>query len=96
MSIENAENPPFARALYQQGRARGVSVINCTQRPHRVPLYVYSEAHTLYSFRLNLKNDIQRIREIDPFYDPERLAKYECFYYNVPDQESRIMKIASS
>lgn len=96
MSIENAENPPYARALYQQGRARGVSVINCTQRPHRVPLYCYSEADYLYTFRLNLKADILRIGEIDYNFDPDELKRYECRFYDAHEQTSQIIKIGET
>jgi hypothetical protein len=50
--------------LLRRGRALGAGVIACTQRPHRVPLELMSEADTLAAFRLHLERDRERVGEL--------------------------------
>jgi ABC-type dipeptide/oligopeptide/nickel transport system ATPase component len=55
--------PPYLRALYQQGRTRGIGILAATQRPSGVPLFAFSESQAFYVFRLMLSNDLKRVRE---------------------------------
>ena len=47
--------------LWQQGRAVGLSLIGCTQRPRWVPLDAYSGASHLFLWRTNDRQDIARL-----------------------------------
>lgn len=47
--------------LWQQGRAVGLSLIGCTQRPRWVPLDAYSGASHLFLWRNNDREDIRRL-----------------------------------
>lgn len=52
---------PELTDLWQQGRAVGVSLIGCTQRPRWVPLDAYSGASHLFLWRTNDRQDIARL-----------------------------------
>jgi hypothetical protein len=47
--------------IWQQGRAVGLSLIGCTQRPRWVPLDAYSGASHLFLWRTNDRQDIARL-----------------------------------
>jgi hypothetical protein len=50
--------------LYTQGRALNIGVWASFQRPTRVPLFTLSEASWVFTFRLRLKVDRERMAEI--------------------------------
>jgi len=52
---------PELTDIWQQGRAVGVSLIGCTQRPRWVPLDAYSGASHLFLWRTNDREDIKRL-----------------------------------
>jgi len=77
--------PPYLKVCYQMGRERNVGVIACFQRPSGVPMVLMTEANTFCVFRLTRKDDIKRVQEYVPTYNPEELPdKYTFFVYN-PD-----------
>lgn len=84
---------PELTDLWQQGRAVGVSLIGCTQRPRWVPLDAYSAATHLFLWRANDVDDIRRlsnlngadtaaVRAIVP-----QLERYDVLYVNTRDGE---------
>lgn len=89
---------PELTDLWQQGRAVGVSLIGCTQRPRWVPLDAYSGASHLFLWRTNDADDIRRlaglngadtaaVRAIVP-----KLARYEVLYVNTRDDQMCITR----
>ena len=68
-----------------QGRERGVSVVTTTQRPSWIPLITMSEATKFYIFKLNMPEDMERIRKITGITEDEqmRLGEHEFWYYDV-------------
>ena len=54
----------YLASLYQRGRALGIGVYACTQRPAWVPLFTLSEAQWLIVFRLRLEVDRKRMASI--------------------------------
>jgi len=78
------------QAIYTRGRARGIGVWACTQRPRWVPLYTISESEHVFCFRLHLAEDRQRLAA----YAGEQLLtvpqdQHGFWYYN-PDLEDPI------
>lgn len=70
----------YMRAIMAQGRSRSIRIINGTQRPANIPLVTITEANTLYAFYLSDKDDIRRIRQMIPEYDPDALGKFEFWF----------------
>jgi hypothetical protein len=75
-------------ACMVQGRSKRIPMIICTQRPARMPLFVFSEAQYAQIFNLTKKAD--RIRIEDDFPGISRdyhLAPYHSYWYNVASRE---------
>jgi hypothetical protein len=79
--------PAWLRALYQQGRSRGIRVFGATQRPATVPVFCFSEAGQLYCFRLTMTPDKRRIREWMGDGVGETNDKHSFYYRDVQSQE---------
>lgn len=56
--------PVWYHACQTRGRELGVTMVNGTQRPSRIPLELLSESESIIAFRLNLDRDRQRIEEV--------------------------------
>lgn len=55
--------PPYFSAIYTRGRALGIGVVACTQRPTWVPLFIFSEAQWFIMFELLMTADRKRMAE---------------------------------
>lgn len=88
--------PMYFRACLQQGREHGIESWNATQRPMNVPNVIMSESEHVYTFRLKMEGDrekVGRMCQIDPnlmatLPDGRRLPKH-VFYYAPQDDEVR-------
>lgn len=67
--------PAWGRAIYTQGRERGVSMWASTQRPANIPLMCLSESLHWFVFSLSVEQDRQRIYNNSG--QPEFLKKTE-------------------
>lgn len=71
--------------IMTRGRQRGVGMTNVSQRPKGIPLETMSEAEHLFVFKLNLRDDRNRIGEIVGSEHQEQartLSGHEFMYYN--------------
>jgi energy-coupling factor transporter ATP-binding protein EcfA2 len=66
--------PHFFQVCYQMGRAKNVACLSCTQRPVNVPGFMISECTRFYLFGLNKLDDIKRVQEMVPSYDPSQFT----------------------
>lgn len=74
-------------ACMVQGRSKRVPMIVCTQRPARMPLFVFSEAQYAQIFNLTKKADRIRIEDDFPGIGRDyHLAPYHSYWYNVADR----------
>lgn len=88
--------PMYFRACLQQGREHGIEAWNATQRPMGVPNVIMSESEHVYTFRLKMEGDrekVGRMCQINPdlmalLPDGRALPKY-VFYYAPQDGEVR-------
>lgn len=71
------------RRLLTQGRELEIPMMYCTQRPVNCDLYSLSEADYWAVFHLRNPDDINRVRDYVPDYDPSTLGKYQCHWYDV-------------
>lgn len=81
--ITRGDQYPFhLGACFAQGRELGVEVFSSTQRPTRIPQIVLSESEHVYTFRLRLPQDRDRIFQTTGLH-PARIAalpKRDFFY----------------
>lgn len=64
-----------------EGRELGITMIVATQRPHRIPLVLISEADAFLVFHLALEKDRERIAEvIGPYRDPGKRTFRPVYY----------------
>ena len=68
--------PDGYHAILTRGRERGITAINSTQRPIRIPQEVLSEVENLYVFRLRLRQDIEKLNDIDDDFDPDFIRDF--------------------
>jgi hypothetical protein len=66
-----------ARKCWTQGRELGLSCVGLTQRPVDVPLILMSEARKIFMFRLNMDEDMQRLRKITGFSEDQQRSLRE-------------------
>ncbi len=57
---------PWHEQIMTLGRERGVGIVNLTQRPRRCHNTVISEAEHFFIFRLQLEDDIAKLKNILP------------------------------
>lgn len=75
-------------ACMVQGRSKRVPMIICTQRPARMPLFVFSEAQYAQIYNLMKKDDRIRIEGDFPGISRDyHLAPYCSYWYNVASRE---------
>lgn len=75
--------PPYLKAIYHQGRSKGICAITCTQRPSAIPPFLMSESTRFYVFRLTVPADRTKVAAMLPGYDAEKLPRYAFYYYDV-------------
>lgn len=73
--------PRYLRICYQMGREKNVSCICAFQRPAWLPRFLLSEVQKLCVFRLTMKDDIKKIQEIMPGFDPSKFPDKHTFYF---------------
>lgn len=80
--VGNASLLPFHDRLMVEGRDLGVGITHVTQRPKRVPMECVSEAEHIFAFRLNLKDDRDRLKEVmgEAAFRLKDLQKYHYLY----------------
>lgn len=61
---EGREIPKHYHAILTRGRERNIGCISGTQRPKGIPMSVFSESEWIYTFRLKLAGDRERIQEV--------------------------------
>lgn len=75
-------------ACMVQGRSKRIPMIICTQRPARMPLFVFSEAQYAQIYNLTKKADRVRIEDDFPGISRDyHLARYHSYWYNVTERE---------
>lgn len=62
--VTGTEPPPSFLDCLARGRELGLTILNCSQRPSRVPIIVWSEAQRFYVFRLVFPDDIKRVQQL--------------------------------
>ncbi len=82
------------RRLLTQGRELEIPMMYCTQRPVNCDLYSLSEADYWALFHLRNPDDIQRVRDYAPDYNPNNLGKYQCHWYDVASDQGVDLKPA--
>lgn len=88
--------PMYMRACLQQGREHGIESWNATQRPTNIPSVIMSESEHVYTFRLKMEGDrdkVSKMCQINPdlmatLPDGRSLPKH-VFYYAPQDGEVR-------
>lgn len=88
------------QAILTQGRSKRIPVITLSQRPVRVPLFVFSEASHVVSYDLSQQRDKKRLEEIVPDGFSEwvpqefgqRLPPFHARWYNVKQHASYVLK----
>jgi GTPase SAR1 family protein len=73
----------------QLGRSRGLTMLNTTQRPSRIPLNLLSEATKFFAFSLVLKNDVKRVQEVMPEYTPDIPKRYAFWYSDRNERDNK-------
>lgn len=68
--------------IMTNGRSYGVGMTNCTQRPKRVPLEALSEAEHIFTFKLKIKDDRDRMEGIygEAAGNARDLSRYRYIY----------------
>lgn len=61
---ESGRGGKWFKALYTQGRERFIGMIGCVQRPSGIPLIALSECEYFYLFRLNIPEDVMRMKKV--------------------------------
>lgn len=83
----------YHEMIMTRGRQKGVGMTNVSQRPKGIPLESMSEAEHFFSFRLNLKDDRDRIGQIigsEHQHKARELKGHSFIYYNVEMEEPRV------
>lgn len=75
------QSPHYLKALYAQGRSRGIRMIGGTQRPSGIPKSCITECNGFYCFSLNDKQDQRTVQAYVKGYSSDDLDQYEFFYY---------------
>lgn len=76
-------NAAWIRNVLAQGRAKGITVVTCSQRPVDICRSVFTEATYLSVFRLNDRKDMARVAEFTPPGMLERrLPDFHSWWYS--------------
>lgn len=78
-----AQGSDGVRALYTQGRALGIGVWGCSQRPVWIPRFAMSEAGAIVLFKLTLEEDRERMQAMIGTPGGLSLMSHEFILYNV-------------
>lgn len=84
------EMPDWYHACLTRGREKKVSVFSSSQRPVKIPQVILSEAEHTYTFRLQLKQDRQKVEQTTGL-DANRileLPKYKFFHTTIDGEMS--------
>lgn len=86
--------PRWLQAIVQQGRGKDIGFLGCTQRPANVPPFIFSEAEKLWTFKLRLPQDIERMAEyMGPEIETQGWSKEHSFWFYDIHQEHPVEKI---
>lgn len=82
----------YHNLIMTNGRSYGVGMSNCTQRPKRVPLEALSEAEHIFTFKLKLADDRDRMAGIygETAEDARDLNGYRYIYDHDELDEPRV------
>lgn len=62
LCVKNSQvYPVYFRAIWQQGRSRGITALAGTQRPSGVPVFLFSESEQKWSFDLIAADDREKV-----------------------------------
>jgi hypothetical protein len=86
------KDSPAFRAILTQGRSKQVPVIVLSQRPVWMDRFVFSEAQFFQIFRLQHSKDRKNVQEFIPKSIEKRLPEYHSYYYDVSNDEVRVLK----
>jgi DNA helicase HerA-like ATPase len=82
------------KAVYEQGRSKGIQVITQTQEPVLIPRYVLSQASYFGIFQLVDRDRIMRVRDFVPIPKEFDLLRHEFYWYDVAEKKlSHIMPV---
>jgi hypothetical protein len=85
--------PYYLKGIYTRGRSRNTSAWGLTQRPANIPMLAMSEATHYFVFKLNLKQDRQRMFDIigqdEVLTIPPEM--YSFWYYNTKKMDKPIL-----
>lgn len=84
-------NGDAINAILTQGRSKSVPVIALTQRPVYVPRFFFSEANFFQTFWLNDERDRKLVTSFQPAEVSARLPRYHSYYYDVNNDDLKIM-----
>ncbi|MEM3469830.1 MAG: hypothetical protein QXZ36_03690 [Thermoproteota archaeon] len=84
VSRSSLSYPQWLRALYVQGRSRGIGILAATQRPSLIPLFTLSESRKFWKFFLLLKKDNERMAEfMGEEVEREHHAPHSFYYKDI-------------
>lgn len=81
--------------ILTRGRVRGVGITGVSQRPKKIPMETISEAEHLFIFRLNLKDDRDRVAEVigrEGGIKAGKLSHHHFLYYNTGMEKAQYCK----
>ncbi len=83
------------KIIMTQGRAKGIGIINVSQRPHDIHNTLISEAEHMIVFKLTLQTDLNKIESTigtDAAEEVKVLPYHYFLYYNERDNILRLFK----
>ncbi len=78
-------------ALLTQGRSKNIPMIILAQRPVFLNRFAFSESDFFRVFQLTIDDDIKRVQDFVPNYDPAKLKKFESYYYDVNENKGWVL-----
>jgi hypothetical protein len=96
LCVKNSQTyPRFLRALCQQGRSRGITVLAGTQRPAGVPVFLFSESEQKWVFELLTRDDRERVSEWigDEVVDVGWPDEHAFWYRSTRDRRARYCRL---
>lgn len=83
-NIPDPQKRSALRAVLTQGRSKRIPVIACTQRPAWISRFIFSEADFICSFHVSTPEDVIRVRQFVPGYEPH-MPQYTSRWFDVTD-----------
>jgi hypothetical protein len=80
--LRGMQATPYYNALITQGRGLGISVIQSSQRPARIPVELLSESEHYIMFELRWEDDVDRMASLMGEAVEEPLTTEYSFYYH--------------